>query len=789
MTINDIANMLPVNEAKRWNSWDPSYILNPNSSGGGNTVSGSPSTISSSNSNETAASKLIESEENIHWFKYGENVIHTVKKKDYNIMKSIFLKQKLNTRALDDMEEELVLIFSFVNSKNTITSLPGPYHNVYDIPKNFKIKFDNIIFEEDVNWFPASSLNSRSAYPHKGILKGGLYQKGLPPSSHANMEKSLKIKEDKEIAPAGPPLRSSIDKTSSTSTGSGKYAPPSTSSAAASYTTSSASTTNNSNNKDNGGSDDLYKFVGMTAQPKDPSGSANVIGSSSGRYPTQPKDEKKSGSLVDIDVKPNPPQSASNVSSAASTMTAEERLRKLMADMQKQTFFPDHLKSGSSASAPGSSSNNSSTSGLSRTMPPPQQSNDPFYSSAASTAAPSLYDLANMHVAPSVATEQEAKDILATSYRSKNTNYLSEEALFKEYGNPPDVDSVPYSDPLAAFDVQGSGTNKTSGSSSAGNRPSSAAGGAVRARHDILSNTAPSRSAGTSRTTSSRQAWAAPPGPSAASSRGGGSPAGSTTSTPRYASPTVRSSAGNGNVSSNMSVSSVGSNGSNTYVGAGSTTSSKVYRHGSPAPNTRPNGSTGTGRPTGGTTNRSSLSSGGNAGAVAGNSSNMSVVSASVSSLGSLGSNNAPGGSGGRYTSPQVQRAPSSTTSRYASPTPAAAQTSSSSRRQSFSSNNSVGSTGSNTNGYPSPVVDSRRKTYGTSPMRSSYSNPTSSGYGSRPASPAPADSGGYGGTSSSLGGSKRFSTPTPQSAQHYDYDPSNGNRRPSTPNRTGWRF
>lgn len=105
MTINDIAAMLPPNEAKRWNSWDPNYILCP-----------------------ALDSKEKVDEEQIHWQRYGESVISTLKKKDYSTLKMLFLKQKAaSSRALDDMEEELVLIFSFINSKNTITSLPGPY--------------------------------------------------------------------------------------------------------------------------------------------------------------------------------------------------------------------------------------------------------------------------------------------------------------------------------------------------------------------------------------------------------------------------------------------------------------------------------------------------------------------------------------------------------------------------------------------------------------------------------------------------------------------------------------
>ncbi|RYH18281.1 hypothetical protein EON65_27405, partial [archaeon] len=186
MTINDIASMLPINEAKRWNSWDPTYILQPLTAAQTSIV------------NKDDLSKAIDSEENIHWQKYSDSVISTVKKKDYNVMKALFLKQKVNVRALDDMEEELVLIFSFINSKNTITSLPGPYPNIYEVHKNFKLKFDTIVFEEDVNWFPAPHKYN---YHPKGILKGGLGQYfGHSSMGHAQTERLLKIKEEKDIA-------------------------------------------------------------------------------------------------------------------------------------------------------------------------------------------------------------------------------------------------------------------------------------------------------------------------------------------------------------------------------------------------------------------------------------------------------------------------------------------------------------------------------------------------------------------------------------------------------------
>lgn len=572
MTINDIAAMLPVNEAKRWNSWDPSYILNPNAS--------STSSTTSPNSRSDVAdpvgmNKLIESEENVHWFKYGDSVIQTVKKKDYNIMKSIFLKQKINTRALDDMEEELVLIFSFINSKNTITSLPGPYHNAIDIPKNFKLKFDQVVFEEDINWFPPAA---NMKFVPKGILKGGKLQYITPSTSAANQERSQKIRDEKEssMSSSSAGVRSSMERPSSASRNDPLRSSIGSNSGSAGVGTSSGSAVGF---KD-GNTDDLYKFVGMSAQPKDAMGGMPTSSSSSA--PRSREDKK-----ADTNMRSSyDPESKSSLSSsqgqsgqqANTALSAEERLRKLMADMQKQSYFPEHLKPPSQSQPQQSFSSSTSQASKTTTV-------DPYYStnatSTSSTAAPSLYDLANMHVAP--ASAGDAKEVA-----------FIEEALSKDYATSIDLDDnlaystnmsgAPAGDPLAAFEI-----NRLSGKNLSSSSSGGAGSGAMRARHDILnSTTTPSSRAGpppvVGRTATSRQAWTSSSAqPSASTST---PTRGSSAGNPRYASPNVRSSQNNAtsNVSSNYSVTSVGSNTSNnsslpnSFVGAGSTSSAKVYR-------------------------------------------------------------------------------------------------------------------------------------------------------------------------------------------------------------------
>ena len=73
---------------------------------------------------------------------------------------------------LDDDNEgdELLLINSFLNSKNTLTVLPGPYMDAYNVAKNFKLRFNSVVQEEDIHMFPTnpSAPNVKAKF---GILK------------------------------------------------------------------------------------------------------------------------------------------------------------------------------------------------------------------------------------------------------------------------------------------------------------------------------------------------------------------------------------------------------------------------------------------------------------------------------------------------------------------------------------------------------------------------------------------------------------------------------------------
>jgi hypothetical protein len=71
------------------------------------------------------------------------------------------------------MEDELLLVNSYLNSRNTLTTLPGPYRSINDIQKLFKLRFSNTNLEEDVHVFPTSPP-SRFNPPSepRGILKG-----------------------------------------------------------------------------------------------------------------------------------------------------------------------------------------------------------------------------------------------------------------------------------------------------------------------------------------------------------------------------------------------------------------------------------------------------------------------------------------------------------------------------------------------------------------------------------------------------------------------------------------
>jgi len=75
----------------------------------------------------------------------------------------------------NEMEEELLLVNSFLNGKNTITVLPGPFREVLFAPlKSFKLRFNEEIQEEDIHMFPTEPPDSEYLPPLGGILKGGI---------------------------------------------------------------------------------------------------------------------------------------------------------------------------------------------------------------------------------------------------------------------------------------------------------------------------------------------------------------------------------------------------------------------------------------------------------------------------------------------------------------------------------------------------------------------------------------------------------------------------------------
>jgi hypothetical protein len=624
-------------------------------------------------------------------------------------------------------DDELILIYSFQNSKNTITTLPGPYLDVYSTHKDFKLKFNPVCFEEDVNWFPSTStartairgavkgcrarhaamLVSAAAQPKPASIaasnssnsgapaesKRGDYKSadgGSAPSAGAynpgkaavaleNIAPMYIINSQREAAEGGNGGGSRSAASSSRDAGAAAYYshPAMTSSGPGDHPsgyygqdgsppTSAQSSPVHSGQGPAGGSagrggqsqsapsqqqagpgysSDLYEFVGMQNDAQGARGRAS-------RDPNQrtwgPRDsitvhrDQSLSSMTSADSyadhkrgpgeydgdaggrpgsatrrqpspQPAPPQqpppaaySTANRAPAPSSgtagpgtstaqLSAEERLRNLMADMARH-------KAGGTGSS-GSGGTGSAT----------QHSRDFSDSRDRSTAptGPSLYELATMQVVPGAGRRPGA-----------DGGY-----------DQPDVEEEDLDDPLSAFQRE---HGDYSGAGRSG-------GGAVRARHDVLSSSAGGRTAGPGGARApppgSRTAWASsgsrgtspsnsrPASPSpAVGGPSGQSGAGGVPS--RYASPSTGKRLGGasgaaGSVSSNLSVNSINSSGSNQVVGSGNTSSSRVYRyavlhfliadkvrsaedncpaclsflrrHGSPAPNTRPVGSTGLG--------------------------------------------------------------------------------------------------------------------------------------------------------------------------------------------------
>ena len=70
------------------------------------------------------------------------------------------------------LAEELLLINSFVNSKNTISELPGPFRSAMDTPKSFVLKFNQQLQEENIHMMRTEPPSRNAKASGGGILKG-----------------------------------------------------------------------------------------------------------------------------------------------------------------------------------------------------------------------------------------------------------------------------------------------------------------------------------------------------------------------------------------------------------------------------------------------------------------------------------------------------------------------------------------------------------------------------------------------------------------------------------------
>eukprot|EP01036_Dinobryon_divergens_P031348 gene31348-40731_t len=239
------------------------------------------------------------------------------------------------------------------------------------------------------------------------------------------------------------------------------------------------------------------------------------------------------------------------------TLSAEDRLRNLMDSMQKTTI-----------SAPGPKPSQSNT----RAQTPPVRSQTASAVSPLDSTNPnlSLYDLANLTVQPGLGLgfgsaeknrerekekdlKYESKDNL--TYRNNNgvNPNLNASALglgsISSFNEDLDLDN----DPLAAFEpgpITQSQVRSTRSQipTPSVNPTSSTRGGAVKARHDV---TLTNSNANPTYPSTTKTAWGSNPNP-------------------RPASPIFNTR-------------------SSSNPGSGSGTGSRIYRHGSPAPNSRPN--------------------------------------------------------------------------------------------------------------------------------------------------------------------------------------------------------
>ena len=703
MTISDISAMLPPIEAKRWNGWDPNYVL------------------------ETAElmAQQMDGESKGEGGRYGKDSKAADHKRSTgdarrgspgSLVRTSHGGTVLSGPGTGE-DDELILIYSFLNSKNTITVLPGPYLDVYEIPKNFKLKFNPVCYEEDVNWFPSAKtvaervvlkgsrakLAAQAAAAHAQPKAGA---GGLPGKAEDRDRESKRFSDAKALdalpAPSGSgaavaytagaksvvaleniaPMHvirsqreaaaaehnsgsghphgahgqshghgSSAEQREAAAAAQMYYAHPSMASAssgqageayynpdhsppASTYSSpvhgNSQSSTQQQHHQQqqqqqqqqhirdagrNGSSsssaqgqspqnysNDLYEFVGIStdqgsrgktsreapqrtwgprdSMQRDQSSSSIQSAATGGRGG---EDHKESGFEHSDRTRQHQQQGASPsgsrgpaASASSQPLTAEDRLRNLMADMQR------HKTGGGGSAAPGPSSDKNATTG------------------------PSLYELATMQIPSS--SGSGARQQSASAPARRDAYELELEAM--------DRDQDDESDPLSAFQRIQDQPYSTTGAGSSG-RGGASSGGAVRARHDVITHgtTRPGSAgasgsrygAGSGAPSGPRTAW----GGSSTGSNGvgpaggsrGASPSSSRPASPqpgatssgsgaynnvpsRYASPSAaKRTAGpggapqqHGSVSSNLSVNSVNSAGSNQVVGAGANSGSRVYR-------------------------------------------------------------------------------------------------------------------------------------------------------------------------------------------------------------------
>eukprot|EP01034_Spumella_vulgaris_P024455 gene24455-30806_t len=802
MTISDIASMLPPREAKRWNAWDTDYLFGDSKSGA-----------------DENDSKLVAA---------GGDFKNDKRHTSDNLKSGhLYSGKGPGSQSKEDVEEELVLIYSFVNSKNTINSLPGPYRTAYEVPKHFKLRFDSVRLcqEEDVHMFPTSPpSNSRYAFAPRGILKGGRNHMGkLEKEKVAQPKKSADshsrgAKEHRQaeitvshsassnslldsIAPmhvinSARQLNGAVSQHHDHSASSGGHdsrhssRPPAASNGWATDGQSSdakASSSGGAQQKQR--LNDLYGFVGMD-------------GGKDSALHTRAETKLESNHH-------QPPLDAtsSRVSSTLVPLSAEERLRNLMADMQRQNYG---VSSASGASHSGATPL-SASGGRNRTGEQiVRESTIPAMDFTASNPlrqqqqqqpnTPSLYDLANMHFGASnpQRSTKTPQDASGRSSNALDSSGAARSSSSREYGQymsaplPLDEDA----DPLSAFDMP----SNASTSSSRGN-------GAVRARHDIVPNQQQQQQSylnngrgGVSYPPPPRvpqgavkTAWSDSPSSQQqqANSRGAisssrssssGNPSGSGS---RHPSPSLRQQ----QQGSSLSVTSIHSGHSaansqgnsqqqqQTAVGSGTSSGSRVYRHGSPAPNAV-------------RSSRSSMPA-------VGSSSGSGYGGGSVGSAGTLGSvGGGPGPSAHRTNlgaaPAQARHSTSSGGSRPASPmsargtapmaiNPRDQQSGTPQRRLSSNSVHTINSDNANTQQSVGQSVSQQDRRRSGSPLLVRSSQNAGPALGA-------SGSGGGGGTA----GSKRFSTPTPQSSQHHDYEvggTARGAVRSGTPTKSSWKF